>query len=493
MDASAAARSRLLFFDWRDVQCGRLQWQTAIDEPLGVGNPPEPPVPLRAVPRRVPHGIRLQAQPAQTTGPVDGWKGWGRTIHDGGCLRSWFFEVNGHTKLGSGAPAHSTPYDEVYVCGVASDDGYDWREVSRSRIRVGGQRGFDGVTFFIDPAAPAAERYKLVYCARVPEGEHDDMVRAYLERPARHRDDRITWERRYGLYVVVSPDGESWTALDEPIALHPSDTDTTVHWDADIGKYVMFTRMFRQERRWIGRAEADDFRDWGPVVPLLWPGLTEAPDADLYLNGYSRYPGLPEYQLMFPMVYYRGDERSDVRLCASDDGIAWQWVPGDPVITPGAPGRWDSEFLGSGKDLVPFGPGKVATPYSGTPYPHKHPRWQTVWDAWNLGWAVWDDGRLCAVVAEDEGELWTQAVTPAGPNLQLDCRVPLGGEIRVGLADVEGRGVEGRDIADCDPIVGHDGVATVTWHGEAGLGSVEPVTLHLRLRRAELFSVRFDD
>ena len=42
--------------------------------------------------------------------------------------------------------------------------------------------------------------------------------------------------------------------------LHPSDTDTTVLWDPALGKYVMFTRMFREDRRWIGRAEADDFR-----------------------------------------------------------------------------------------------------------------------------------------------------------------------------------------------------------------------------------------
>ena len=480
------AQQKMLFMDWRNIQCGRLEWRSSVGEQLGVSNPPEPPVPMHSEARYVPHGIRLESQPAETTGPVDGWKGWGRTIFDGGRFRSWHFEVNGHTKLGSGAAAHSTDYDEVYVCGVASDDGFSWEEVSRSRVEVGSQRGFDGVCFFVDPAGPPAERYRMVYCARFPEGEHDDMVRAYLERPTHERDFRVTPERRYGMFAMVSPDGESWTSVNEPFTLHPSDTDTTVLWDSGLGKYVMFTRLFRDDRRWIGRAEADDFRDWGPVVPLLGPSLDEPPDRDLYLNGHSFYPGLPEYQVMFPMVYHRFTERSDVELCSSSDGMAWSWVPGGPVIEPGAIGEWDSEFLGCGKDLMPFGPGKIATPYSGTPYPHKHPRFEAVWDAWNLGWAVWPEDRLCGVVADETGEFWTRSVEPGGGDVRINCRVPLGGEIRVGMT-----GVDGRSCGECDPIVGQDGVVTVTWGGETGTGTGEPeaAALHLQMRRAEIFSI----
>ncbi|MFH1566384.1 MAG: hypothetical protein ABIL09_00175 [Gemmatimonadota bacterium] len=479
-------RRKILFMDWRDIQCGHLRWRTAEGAQLGVGNPPEPPVPLHSEPIHVPQGIRLESQPAETQGPVDGWKGWGRTIYDRGRYRSWHFEVNGFTKLGSGAAAHGTAYDQVYICGVASDDGFDWKEVSRSRIEVGSQRGFDGVTFFIDPAAPPPERYKMVYCAHFAEGEHEAMVRAYLKRPDHLRDDRITSTRRCGMFAAVSPDGESWTSVNEPFMLHPSDTDTTMLWDEALGKYVMFTRMFREDRRWIGRAEADDFRDWGPVVPLLWPSLDEPPDRDLYLNGHSFYPGLREYQVMFPMVYHRLTERSDIRLCSSADGMAWSWVPGGAVIEPGPLGTWDSEFLGCGKDLMPFGPGRIATPYSGTPYPHKYPRFRNVWDAWNLGWAVWPEDRLCGVVADEAGEFWTQPAAVGGGPVQLNCRVSLGGEVRVGL-----EGVEGRDAAQCDPIVGQDGEVTVTWGGHAAAQAPEgkPVVLHVQLRRAEVFSL----
>ena len=453
---------------------------------FALSNPPGSQVPLHARPRQVPHGIRLEAQPATTEGPVEGWKGWGRSIYDGGCYRSWHFEINGHTKLGSGAAAHATEYDSVYVCGAASEDGFAWREVSRSRVEVTSQRGFDGASFFIDPAAPPQERYKVVYCARFPQGEYDEMVRAYLERPLRHRDSRLTWEQRYGLYIMVSPDGENWESVNEPFMLHPSDTDTAVLWDEELGKYVMYTRMFENDRRWIGRTEADDFRNWEPVAPLIWPRLDEPPDHDYYLNGYTRYPQLPEYQLMFPMIYHRFTERSHVQLFGSSDGMVWNEVPGGPVFEPGEPGTWDSEFLGSGKDLMPFGPDRIAIPYTGIPYPHKYPRWQTVWDTWNMGWASWPKDRICAVVAEGEGEFWTQPVVPAGGRIRLNYRAPAAGEIRLGI-----EGVEGRSAADCDPLTGDEMGRLVTWGGEADLRIPEgkALVLHCRMRSARLFSV----
>ena len=482
-------RSTLLFFDWRDIRCGALDWVTASGKRLGVGNPPDPPVPLHASPRYVPRGIRLEAQPAITEGPVDGWKGWGRTIYDGGCYRSWHLEINGHTKLGSGSSAHADAPGSVFVCGVVSDDGYNWREYSRSRIEVTSQRGFDGVTFFIDPTAPAAERYKMVYCAQFPQGEHDDMMRDYLARPFRHRDTRLSWERRNGMFCAVSPDGEHWTSVNEPFMIHHSDTDTTVLWDENLGKYVIYTRMFRDDRRWIGRAEADDFREWTPVTPLIWPTPSQPPDRDYYLNGYTHYPNLPEYQLMFPMVYHRFTERSDIQLFGSNDGIVWNEVPGCPVLRPGKPGSWDSEFLGSGKDLMPFGSGRVAAPYSGTPYPHKYPRWQHVWDAWNLGWASWPKDRLSAVVADWDGEFWTLPIVPAGGRIFLNVSAPAAGEIRLGID-----GVKGRSVADCDPMVGDQMARSVTWRGASDMRTQEeqPVVLHIQMRAAKLFSITFD-
>ncbi|MFH1008444.1 MAG: hypothetical protein V1800_13240 [Candidatus Latescibacterota bacterium] len=484
------SQGKILFTDWQHIECGHVSWLNAQGERVGIGTLPEEQVPLHASPGAVPHGIRLVAQPAQKTDPVDAWKGWGRILFDGGRYRSWYLEINGVSKLGSGSAAHVGPLKSVVICAVESEDGFCWTEPKRCAIHAPGHRGFDGVTFFIDPKAPPAERYKLIYCATFPENMYREELEAYLRQPERIRDSRISPEHRYGLFAAASPDGLQWTAMQGPLSLHPSDTDTTVLWDDAIGKYVMYTRMFREERRWIGRAEADSLTHWGSVEPIIWPRLDDPPDRDFYLNGYSRYPGLPEVQLMFPMVWHRFTERSEVRLYSSADGIAWNQIPGGPVIEPGEPGTWDSEFIGSGKDLLPFGKGRIAIPYSGTSYPHKHPRWPAVWDAWKMAWAWWPADRLCALKADFEGVFSTMPMVPGGRVLRLNCRTPMAGEIRVGI-----HGIAGRATDDCDPIVGDHADAVVTWHGKTdpGVAEDQPITLTFKLRAAELFALEWTE
>ena len=479
---------KMLFTDWRHIACGALSWVTPEGARYGVANPPQPQVRMHAQPQGVPHGIRLVAQRARKLPPVEDWKGWGRIIYDGGRYRSWYFEINGIAKLGSGSPAHARPPTSVVICAAESKDGLCWSEIGRCEINVPGQRGFDGVTFMVDPAAPPGQRYKFIYCASFAEEMFQAQVEEYLGRPEHLRDGRISRERRYGIFAATSPDGLKWTALPEPLLLHPSDTDTTVFWDEVLRKYVMYTRMFRDERRWIGRAESDDFAHWGPVVPIIWPRLDDPPDYDFYLNGYTRYPGLPHYQLMFPMVWHRYTERSEVRLYSSADGIAWNQVPGGPVIEPGEAGEWDSEFIAGGKDLVPMGEDKVAIPYAAICYPHKYPRWPAVWDAWRTGWAWWPTDRICAVVAEREGEFRTMPMAAPGRQIRLNCRTPMAGEIRIGV-----EGVAERSADDCDPITGDHAGAPVHWKGQADIGAAEgaPVLLHVKLRAAELFGIEW--
>jgi len=483
---SEAGERKCLFLDLRHIQCGALSWLTAAGQRYGVANPPGEPVPMHARPVCVPHGVRLVARPAKKAGTMADYRGWGRVINDGGRYRSWFLEVNGHSKLGTGSAAHARAPESVAICSVESDDGYRWSEPQRCPIEVPGQWGMDGVTFFIDPHAPAQERYKFVYCARFGSDMHEEHVRRYLSLPARWRDERITHRARYGMFAAVSPDGQSWRALPQPIMLHPSDTDTTVLWDESLGRYVMYTRMVREGRRWIGRAETEDFCRWGPVEPVVWPRLDDPLDYDFYLNGYTRYPGLPAYQLMFPMVYHRYTERSEVRLYSSADGIAWNQVPGGPVLEPGEPGEWDCEFIGSGKDLVPFGADRVAIPYSGTCYPHKYPRWQPVWDAWQMGWAWWPRDRICALRADYEGEFCVELALPPRCEIRLNCRTAMAGEVRVGIL-----GVEGRSTLDCVPVVGDHPAAVVRWRdgGYAGPSDGQRAVLHFQMRAAELYAI----
>ncbi len=481
-------RHKLLFFDWRDVDCGHVLWQTPEGDTIDVTAADEPQRDVHARPSGVPYGIRLQAQPARTTDPFTGWRGWGRTIYHDGKYRSWFLEIDGNSQLGSGSRAQRRDRQAVVVCAVESEDGMHWSDVGRCPLEVPGQYGFDGFTFFIDPVAPAASRYKIVYCASVPDQLSRPLFEARKERAAQCHDEREIGKPGPCLMCATSPDGLRWTACSRPLMMHTSDTDTTVYWDAQIEKYVLYTRLFCQTRRWIGRAESDDFFSWGPVEPVLWPRLDDPPDYDLYLNGRSTYPGLPEYQLLFPLVYQRFTERSHVRLHASTDGVAWNQVPGGPVIQPGESGAWDSEFIGSGKDLLPFGVGRVAIPYTATEYPHKYPRWSAVWDAWKAGWAWWPEDRLCGLVADREGQFQTVPMYPGGRRLRANCRTQRAGEVCIGI-----QGVEGRSAESCDPLHGDLSNAQVTWQGasDAGFRDGEPIRLQVRLRCAELYALEW--
>lgn len=499
----------VLFTDLRHIQCGHLKWFSPEGQHRDVTNPPEPPVAAYAVPQMVARGVRLQAQTAGKTEPLP--KGeqdilialgananqtgsprkaaspsLNKVLFEDGLYRSWFMAVNYPSRQDFGA---SLPL-AVEICCVESKDGFAWKESGRCPIAVAGQSRLDGFGLLADPKAASAERYKAIWMAQPARAEQAALWEKYRQLHPRYRDCRLGPDNVWAVYAAVSPDGLQWQRIREPIMCHFTDTLTTLYYDAGIEKYVMYTRLVNQDRRWVGRAEADDFYHWGPVEPLLWPSLDDPFSSDIYTNGRTAYPGLPQYHLMFPMFYHRNTEASEVRLFSSADGVCWNQAPGGAVIAPGAPGEWDGEFITAGNGLVPLGNDRIGLLYAGTPFPHKYPRWQEVLDAGRIAWAWWPKGRLCAVVAREEGEFFTLALTPAGRELRLNARVRRGGEVRVGLIGAAtGMPVSGRTIEDCDPICGDRPAHPVHWQGrtDIGAGAGEEVILRFKLRAAELF------
>jgi hypothetical protein len=282
---------------------------------------------------------------------------------------------------------------------------------------------------------------------------------------------------------------------------HYSDTDTHVYYDSLLDKYVLYTRLSWYGRRWVGRAESDDFRHWGPVEPILWPRLDEELYLDIYTNSRTEYPGHPEYHLLFPMFYNRYTEDSHVKLFSSEFGVCWHRLPGGPVIEPGEPDAWDGEFISAGRDLVPFGADRIALPYAGINLPHKYPRWKTFANKGGWAWAWWPEGRITGVVADEEGEFFTFPIMPQGRRLQLNLKARRGGEVRVGIWQFPGpwdkcpgfahlKELPGYSAADCDPMYGDSHALAVHWKGKADIAAQEgePVVVQFKLRSAELFS-----
>jgi len=502
-------QNRYLFLDLRHIRCGDLEWHSPEGKAVPLVNPPEPQVELHARPALLARGVRLVAQPARKTDPIEGLPR--QVIFEEGRYRAW--TLNPRYPPGQDFGCASKAYtDSATVHYVESKDGFDWKEVGRRAVSIPRATGIDGCAFFVDPKAPAEERYKLIYMAVPPEAERKALWQEYSKVHPRHRDVRLRPGYVCCIYSLVSPDGLRWKALPRPLMIHKSDTDTTVYYDYRLDRYVMYTRLYWQDRRWIARAEAADFRQWGPVSPLIWPRLDGPLTDDIYTNARTAYPGLPTYHLMFPAIYHRSTQTSDVRLYSSADGICWNEVPGGPVISPGDPGSWDSAYITAGKDLVPLGKDRVGIPYSGTCFPHKYPRWKKVLESQRVGWAWWPERRLCGVVADEEGEFFTPELIPTGRRLRLNIRATGNGQVRVGILRRPNgsRGdstlvasdafpgplapVAGRSAADCDPVTGDDPAALVRWKGDAGLATATtaPVVLHFRLRKAEMFSFEFE-
>ena len=481
----------ILFTDARHICVGDLGWVSPEGGKLELNDPAGEPVEARAALGMMPRGIRFVSQPGskiydeQITGPVGR-----RIVYDGGIYRSWRLTVKYPPGKDLGC-ASTSPHLGASMRYSESSDGFHWEEKAQCPIDAAGQTMFDGFTFFIDPKGKPEERYKAVYCSNTPkEGAAAEVYEQFEKLHPRCRDNRMVKDGPSTMFMhaLVSPDGIDWHRTPRPLMVHLSDTDTSITYNEWLGRYIMYTRLYPNRRRVIGWAEAEDFFHWSPVQPLIWPGLEDIQN-DIYLNAYSTYPGLPEYHLMFPMIYQRYTQRSEIHLYSSPNGLQWNRVPGQAVLEPGTNEDRSYEFMTAGKDLVPLGSDRVAVTYGESRFPHKYPRWPAIRKTrGSRSWAWWPKGRLCAIKADEEGEFWTNPITPAGRQITLNVHTHRAGEVRVEVV-----GTDGRSIKQCDPIIGDGFSLPVNWQGDVDIGAPEgkSVRLHFKMRAAELFGLEW--
>jgi hypothetical protein len=170
-------------------------------------------------------------------------------------------------------------------------------------------------------------------------------------------------------------------------------------------------------------------------------------------------------------------------MAASMDGEHWTWLPGGPVVEPGADGAWDGGCIFGGIGLTELPDGRVVTPYVGYTYPHKFPRYER--HMGKIGLAAWGKERLAAAVCDEEGEFVTGPLSSKGSKLFLNFQTKRNGWVKVA---VEGKGA--RTVESCDVLFGDEPKKQVTWRGEGTIG-VEPsgdFTLRFKLRSAKLYS-----
>src|SRR5262249_8437426 len=330
---------------------------------------------------------------------------------------------------------------------------------------------------FVDPAAPAAERYKVAGITTLrqynPTGRDSGGI----------------------LGGAVSADGFEWKRLPEPLwgTYFNNDGSPSIYFDRKLKRYVLYTRQNYPRRRSIARAETTDFRHWPHPTLILTPGPEEAPSDDFYTNTYLPYPGAENVHLMLTSIYHRDTSRVDVRLASSCDGIAWNWVTREPAIELGAPETWDGGSIYASQTLVRLPDGRIAVPYTGSSWSHNE-YWRTKfetgrrWPSGN-GCAVWEDGRFAAVEAAPDGEFMSQRFVFHGGPLEVNVRT-LGssGSVRAELL-VEG---EPEAVAVSREIVGDRTWTPIEWDGQPDLARLagRDIRLRFRLYAAKVFGFR---
>lgn len=275
--------------------------------------------------------------------------GYCAVLRDGERWRMWY-DAYDHTY-----------HDDTdgFLCYAESDDGEHWRKPALGLVEHAGSRannilldgrdigGAHGGSVFIDPGAPAGERFKLVF---------------------------VSWrEGGWWVFGAASADGIHWRQAGEPLLRHNSDTQTVCFRDGD--RYRLYVRMWSdglfQGKRLVGYSESRVFGDFPPPRPILAPDEADPPDLHFYTSAAAKArAGL---YVMFPSAFYAGEDRVVPHLAVSADGQTFSRPDRAPFLPLGD--GFDSAGIYVAPGLIPAGrPDAWWVYYAGTHIGHDQNR-----------------------------------------------------------------------------------------------------------------------
>ncbi|MDE2706593.1 MAG: hypothetical protein OXI35_16105, partial [Gemmatimonadota bacterium] len=336
-------------------------------------------------------------------------------LHDEGRYRLWY----GVQRL-----------DDItrsYVCYAESDDGFTYQRPelglceyegsTRNNIICAGRDHPLGWVF-IDPSAPAAERYKAVgpganyFRDGKPDPEMDSArFKALLA--ARDLGDVSAGEKAQGIEIrqqllgATSPDGIHWHNLSAPVfdaGATQLDTHNLCVYDPHQEQYVAYLRGHIDRRRLVRRASGPQFESLADPHPCLLPDPLDALDDDIYNPCYTPYPGTQPRYLMFPSIYHRIASTVDVQLAVSRDNHQWIRPFRQPII--------DRAYEGGTYGQLYASPNLIAAndtwrlPFGG--YQRRHDflrRGASYPEDGEFRWACWEPDRLAGIEAKGEGRV----------------------------------------------------------------------------------------
>lgn len=461
-------------------------------------------------------GVRLLAQKSELIGPIfeldKPWEAnynmYFTAIHyEDGLYRAWYSCI---------PPDHLKQKDARYqmasgqvLCMAESKDGVHWEKPNLGLQQYYGQDtnicfgrdlspyGFQSGSIFVDPNGSPKEKYKMIYVGLKPVKDLAAAKKKYLEIFGDSLDPNglmVIGGNPYvkGLFGATSFDGLHWKCIEEPLLVQPSDTLNTCIWDSNRKAYIAYIRVRHGNRRAVGRIESKDFFSWKqpPEIVLKAP-LEWSPCDDIYTNNRMDYPE-SNIKLMFPNIYHRFTDSRNIFLASSQDDMIWEFVPGGAVVTGEEYGNWCAGDLNPGLGLVPLTGNKIAMPIMGYARPHKFCRGGEQ-KLGKPGLAVWEKGRLAALVAEERGFFSTPKVLLNGNRIVLNYKTAFSGSLKMELRNEKGEVIKGYSFTDCDIMSGDKIGHTVSWNGNKDLSSIyeKTIIMAFEMCTAKLYSFEF--
>jgi hypothetical protein len=506
MEPYALQGKRIVFTNWFYVRPGHFDWlnekgesvYARSDVDLGENE-------AQFISTDAPYGIKLISEPAKSEMPIiktdKAWDKFGirlaTLILDGDQYRLW----------------GSCNADNVhaYNCYFESMDGQNWVKPNLGLVMYNGNKENNlidrdvGLSVFIDPVAPPAQKYKTMWHTRLDSTAFLSYKKTRdwsyyaveLDRPLIH-----------ALKAAYSPDGLTWTILKDPLAFEHMDTQTVGYYDTDLQEYVLYSREHmvgrraagqpypaqtfhqRVSRRAIGRTESATF-DRFPLSKIIIETESDMhPSDDFYTNCRTTIPGAPDHHLMFPALYNVSDDGSDILFYASYNGINWHRVPGGPVYRTQPVGNPDGGWIIAHPNLVERPNGDWILPYDGYNVPHKYARGAYRFEP---GLLVWPKGRLVGIEATEVGAFATAAIVPPGKHLHINTLTQRTGFVKIEVVNMDGQIVEGRAFNDFIPIFGDHHFTQAAWKSgnDLGVPEGEPVYLRFQLKMAKIYGLEF--
>ncbi len=364
-----------------------------------------------------------------------------------------------------------------------SDDGVEWRKPVFRRYRDA--NGSLDNNLYLDPEIRNHDYSSVMPTPHQGGGREYTMI-AY--RAGNH-------------HICHSEDGLNWT---------PWSSEPVIPGFGDLGWYIydvadaLFRVMIKRHLLVRGRrcrvqhwAVSEDGYDWSMPQPAIVPDLKDEewtggdPDMNTQIYGIpiARYgPLLVGFMDVFRCTDPRGINMAgviDTQLVSSRDGRHWERV-GDrrPVLEMGPKGAWDGGFVRSATALVESGD-ELRLYYTGMDHPHEGQKkrdWKRA-----IGFVSWRMDGFVGLRADGEGEVVTVVLDNCG-DLHLNADAS-GGRVSAEILGEDGTVVTGFEAESCTPLEGRDAIDhPLRWKG-AGSRVPEGVSVRLKLRDAEVFSL----